>query len=347
MTKSSIADQKGAQSNPPWKEWFFRIVFLIGMGLVVILSIEAALRVIYREEAINGNYWGRGAFVEDAVLGYRHAPNFRGYAYRKNEFDSFFAISEDGLRQSNLKTQATHNKLLLLLGDSFTIGLGVSEKDTFAYRIQADLNHLGIGVINGAQTGYGVEQEVVLGKILAREFKPTAIVLSLFLGNDISNDFMKRYKHVEVRYGYRLPKDRWLGNSSFDYLRTHSYILLSLENRFKNHAAYKRFQEIRKADPSRSLEPTLSALRNFKVYCEENAIKCGVMIIPKRRGEQTFGEEIRTFLQEISMPHISLERQLFEEEDYFKRDGHWGAGGHKKAASQLVPFVRSIFQLDE
>ena len=67
----------------PGKKLSLWISYLLILLLAAITLLEVSLRILYREEAINGNYWGIGAFVQDADLGYRHAPGFRGYAYRE------------------------------------------------------------------------------------------------------------------------------------------------------------------------------------------------------------------------------------------------------------------------
>ncbi len=329
------------------------VAVLVGL-LATTTLLEVSLRILYREEALNGNYWGIGAFVQDADLGYRHAPGFRGYAYRENVFDSFFEISRDGLRQRNVETQAQYPKRLLLLGDSMTVGLGVNEDEGFAHLIQTTLNPHGIGVINGAQTGYGVEQEVKFGMSLAQKYRPDAIVINVFPGNDIKNDFLKKYKNIEVRYGYRLPKDRLLPLLPFDFLRTHSYIWLrlSIDERIANWRSprmgsrrMKHFEDLITKDPKAAVQPTLDALWRLKEFCAAVGIKLGVMLIPTKKGKQVADGHLRDALVKEAIPFLDLHGKLSAKEDYYSGDGHLNKHGHEKAAAFLATFVKNSIRI--
>lgn len=329
-----------------WKilsSWIKYFLFLL---LVTTTILEVSLRILYREEAVSGTYWGIGAFVQDADLGYRHAPGFRGHAYRENVFDSYFEISSESLRQRNVDEQAQYPERLLLLGDSFTIGLGVNEDEGFAHFIQTTLNPLGIGVINGAQTGYGVEQEVRFGMSLARKYQPTAIVINVFPKNDIAGDFLKGYENIDVRYGYKLAKDRWLPLLPADYLRTHSYTFKYIQGRIVNpwmkKFRRKYFREQILKDPKGTVKPTLDALRRLKEYSVTSGIKLGVMLIPNKSGKWLVNGHLRDMLIKEAIPFLDLHGKMFAKEDYFSGDGHWNKNGHEKAAAHLSTFVKDF-----
>ncbi len=317
---------------------YFCVLFVVAMAI-----FEIFLRVFYREEAVNGNYWGIGAFVEDAELGYRHAPHSTTYGYREGVFDSLFVISSDGLRQTNVAEQLQHPEILLLLGDSFTVGLGVTEDEAFPHLLQWTLNPLGIGVINGAQSGYGVEQEVALGISLARKYRPAAIVVTSYPENDIQDDFLKGYKNIDVRYGYRLAKDRLLPVAPVDFLRTHSYAWLYIDGRILAPWRHRRkmadFERLIAQAPKDAAQATLNALRRLRDFTAATGIKFGVMIIPSSRGERFLNGYLRDALIAESISFLDLHGKMFEKEDYFSRDGHWNARGHARAAKYLADFV--------
>jgi len=325
------------------------ILFWIMLFLLVItyslLIPEIILRFRYREEEINGNYWGIGAFEYSELLGYRHAPEFEGYAVRPGVFITPVQINHIGLRQANFEDQMQYPTRLLILGDSFAFGLGVKEESAFVSLMQAELNLENIGVLNGGQTGYSGEQEVRFGISLVPDLKPDIIILNLYPGNDIAGDFIKGYRNTDVEYGYRLPKDRWLPLQGIDYLRTHSYLWMLLENRInrtKPDPKYKRFNKLSESKPEKVIQPSLDAVRELHDFCEQNNIWFGIMMIPPRSGSTIFDDKLRMALGEYDIDVLDLGIKNYNEKDYIVGDGHWNENGHQKAAQYLVPFVRQL-----
>ena len=101
------------------------------------------------------------------------------------------SINEIGLRQRDLTSQLAYSRRLLILGDSFAFGLGVEEEESFAHLLQATLNPLGIGVINGGQTGYSIAQELALAKDLVTRLDPQTLLSCLLLDNDVTEDYFE------------------------------------------------------------------------------------------------------------------------------------------------------------
>lgn len=329
---------------------FFRLALVLLSLVFCLAGVEMALRVLYREEEATHSYLGRGAYVQDDRLGYRHAPGFRGYAYRRGEFECPVHISQNGLRQANFEAQRQYPARLLLLGDSFTFGLGVPEESLFATLIQPALNPQGIGVINGGQTGYCLEQEVKFGISLAPTVEPAMIIVCLYPSNDVSGDYYKDYQDVEVRYGYRLSKTRWLPIPAVDFLRTHLYSWHIVNTTFKRarmKKLSKALENLAKVNMERALQPTVDALTMLHDYCQEKNIKLGIMMIPSEQSKTTFDDPLKSFLNQKGIPVLDLSKKDFRREDCFPHDIHWNVRGHEKAAQYLAPFCLELFNQEK
>ena len=331
------------KSMPRRTRVFFWILLILLAAVLSLFGGEIALRALYRDQDVTGTYWGLHAFEADDVLGYRHASGYRGRVYRSGIFDCPVEISAYGLRQAGAGPQAEYERKILLLGDSFTFGLGVREESTFASLMRSSLNPDGIGVINAGQAGYSAEQEVALGMRLAPIMKPNVIILSLFLDNDIKDDYTGGFRNIEVRWGCCLSKDRRLPVSAIDFLRTHSYLWIFMAHRLHTEKLEKPPEVILISD---FIRPTLDAVEKLHDYCKNNGIRLGIVLIPPRSGGTAFDAPFKEGLEENDLAVLDLSENMIGGGAYFHIDGHWNVRGHERAAELLIPFTRSMLALD-
>ena len=326
-----------------------RAIAAVAVAVVLFgLTGESLMRIIYLEEEANGNYWGIGAFEPFELTGYRSKPGFEGRVYRSGDFDVSMRIFDHGLRQSDLFSQMSYEKKILFVGSSYTFGLGVEEREAFPARLAEVLNPLGVGVINGSQTGYGITQMVDFGIHPTEIVDPTAILLVLTFASYRENDYQRSYENIGVVDGYRLAKDRWLAGTGVDYLRTHSYLwmrvnFLSSQSRLR--ARLNRLWRRIVGDESQSGEPVplvelarpgLDALEKLKRHCEDNGITLGVILLTRRVTPLRLASHLRGRFESSGVPVLKVG---VSESHSFPTDGHWNAEGHRIVAERIGPFA--------
>lgn len=326
--------------------WALRVLALLVSTLG---TAELVLRLYYDEAEVNGNYWGHGAFEGSDSTGYRHAAGYSGRSVRHGSFDCEVRIGEEGLRQHDLDTQLAHPRRLLLLGDSFTFGLGIEEEKTFAALLGDSLNVEGVGVINAGQTGFGVEQERRLALELEETLEPSAVVLCLFLGNDFENDhFPSNHENVEVVHGYRLQRDRLAAGSILDLLRTRSFLWMRLAHLASHGRILERRQGFRllaRRKPGEAAQRTLAALLDLASHYREAGLPFGVMLIPStEQWHRELDALVTRTLEEEGIPLLDLRGGSFGWRSRFQGDIHWNARGHRRAADRLLPFVQGLLE---
>jgi hypothetical protein len=92
---------------------------------------------------------------------------------------------------------------ILALGDSFTMGVGVHEQDTFAAQLESGLNaaadrrgeSIHYEVINAGVGGYSTEQERLSYELFASAYEPQVVLLTMVYNDDLA--FVD-----EVKLGY-------------------------------------------------------------------------------------------------------------------------------------------------
>ncbi len=308
--------------------------------LMCFLLLEIFFRVYLYEEEADMNYWGRGAFQEDIEVGYIHTPNFKARAMRRPEFISHFEINKYGLRQRDMEKQLAFEQRVLFLGDSFTVGLGVEEEEMFTNRISRRLNELGIGVINGGQTGYCITQEYNFARKLLDQHYYNHIFLCLFLSNDIRGDYFQGYKKIDVKHGYRLLKARAFKNEAADYIRTHSYTFMYVKAFIK-----KKLRKPKGLEPEGFNHNSKLAIQDIIRLCDEQGIGLTIMLIPNFQKEIPHEEEFKNLFEERGIDYFKV---AVQRDDYFPIDGHWNRKGHGTASEAILQHISDtgLFNVD-
>lgn len=103
------------------------------------------------------------------------------------------------------------DKRILILGDSFIFGYGVSNNYTIAHYLGEILkkNKFDVDVINGGVTGYSSKLELTYYKRFGRKLNPDIIIVALW-----ENDFKDNYVYEHARF---LIIRAWFGRHSMLY----------------------------------------------------------------------------------------------------------------------------------
>lgn len=123
---------------------------------------------------------------------FAHRPGARGYQHNGDRDETIpIAISNRGLRDRNFGPKRANEYRTLILGDSFTFGIGERPEDTVARQLEAMLNETSNGkthtVINGGVSGYGPWQEHGLLRTVGFDLLPDLVILQVLPANDIDN----------------------------------------------------------------------------------------------------------------------------------------------------------------
>lgn len=163
-----------------------RLVLLTSSLLVSLLLVEGIVRVIEPREVLR-------EFFEtaDADVHHRFVPQARG-RQKTMEFDAGYEINSFGLRSPEIAlTKPPGVKRLLVLGDSFTEGIGVQGHETFPSLLQATLDRTQSPgrwqVINGGVASYSPLLEYLFLKTRGLALDPDAVILALDL-SDVFDD---------------------------------------------------------------------------------------------------------------------------------------------------------------
>lgn len=159
-----------------------RLALIVGGVLFAALLSEFLLRTVYTvPEVANPLY----SFHEsDPVLGWRGKRDVR-MRFRRPDFDAMIAQGADGWRLPQPAPPEQPARRILVLGDSFTWGWGVSQGEVFTDRLQSLLPDA--AVYNRGVNGFGTGQQLLLLQQELAEQHYDAVVL-MFFQNDVGDN---------------------------------------------------------------------------------------------------------------------------------------------------------------
>lgn len=170
--------------------------------LLSLLAAEVALRVFAPRrtfEVLAGAY--PAMFNASDVFPYRLRENYGG-RLAAADFDTTIQINSKGYRGSEFASNKGDARRVLVIGDSFTFGWGVNDDQTYPAVLQRLLEARApsqrIEVINaGFAACYSPDTYYLYLKRDGLALEPDAIVVGLFVGNDLDSDFAFENEWVE------------------------------------------------------------------------------------------------------------------------------------------------------
>ena len=213
------------------------IVTLLVVMVLFVLSIEITLRMIYKEFDLVPGWTSHDEYIPHAELIYSGVKN-RKYETKTDEFVERVTTNSLGFRDGEINKKASQTYRVLVVGDSFTFGHGISSNEnTYPQKLEDYLkNALGksktkIEVFNLGVKGYSPDQEYRLITTKLVSYEPDLIIWTLSNPGDLFNLIHASGWPVPALYDIKkkilIPKDarfNWLYAGKFIKLHTPAFI---------------------------------------------------------------------------------------------------------------------------
>jgi len=335
-------------------------LLLIGSVFFVLILAEGVTRLV-----MPNSVRLRLMHQPDKRLGYRLVPNYE-MGYKTSDFDSFVKINSEGLRDyEHQKDKDPNTFRILVLGDSFTFGVGVNLEDSYSKVLESMLNQSydsggnkkKYEVINAGIEGFGTGQEYIYLEELGIRYKPDLVIVGLF-SNDI-NDVMSEIPNSTFT-------KTWLKNHLYvlSYLRGLHKILLIRSKDVKT-TFFQIYQEQYPPEFKAAIQKTKEYLMKVHDFSYSNGAKTLILIVPScfeidrlewdkkgfgrlysddffNKNMSKFSDIFTEFGKEKSVPTLTL-LPTFRNSNirplYFTHDPHWTKEGHRLAAESIYNFL--------
>jgi len=165
-----------------FKDLLIDFAILIVILIIICLIGEVCARAVLKYTREGGTAVNLKIFEASDVYGWGHFPGA--------EADNI-KINSLGFRDDEVAPEKDANtKRILVLGDSFTFGMSVSQPEIFTEKLEKMLNEKKDGtkydVINGGAIGYTTDNEYLLMNEKGLSLNPDIVVLAFFAGNDVT-----------------------------------------------------------------------------------------------------------------------------------------------------------------
>lgn len=347
----------------------------VGGLIVLVLLFEAVTRLVgLRLPAIpQPGESDRGLWVYDSRKGWFHAPGSHGRAFMGGPDSADVRINALGLRGPDIQRgKAPGVVRVLVFGDSFVFGVGVSEEHTLTSRLERLLNRsdsVATGrrfeVINMGVSGYSTDQEYLLFEDIGAALGPDLVLLFCvdndFEGNtrdfayqayykpyfDLQPDGSLAVRNIPVptlRPGQRVKL--WLGRESnaWNAFRSRTAVASQLQ-------PFLNFFQVAVPRTTTDEQQALmhSLLRMFRNRAEAAGAEF-VMFNTGHRGERTpLFQALRPMLRRDGLRFLGLEGTLGEARSRqpeqlwdFGRDTHWNVDAHRLAAEVTNEYLTKV-----
>jgi lysophospholipase L1-like esterase len=203
------------RTRTTWKGAAANTLLLLLSTVAGLAFLEVAARFLYDAPNIRPPGDGLNEYHGEALYTLRpgHSDRYVSYLFDDTKHEFEVRISSQGLREKELGPKSGDEFRILVLGDSFTMGWGVSYEETYPHVLGELLNAARpakrITVINGGVAGYGPWQERIFLNERCWDLEPDVVLMQLFPENDVANTL--------TRIGKRLPtyNPQWEDRVSF------------------------------------------------------------------------------------------------------------------------------------
>ena len=269
-------------------------------------------------------------YLYDSRLGWRNIPGWKATTLGRK-----LTINSKGLRDREYPYEKSPEfKRVLVLGDSYAWGYGVSDEEIFTEVLEEELggSKKKVEVLNAAVSGWGTDQEYLYFLQEGHKYSPDIVLLAFFILNDPINNVNP------TQYGLRKPVFK---NTALELVNVP---VPKPEEMISGGRS--------EADP---IDLTVAIIRKLDEYCRGSGsklmvVKFGRFLDPSGPRLLDYEKKFEDALGKSGSPvYLDLDdefdRRGISKEQLLKGndDGHWNAYGH----AQTAKIVKEFFEAEK
>ncbi len=330
------------------------------IGLVLLMLFEFSLRFFWPQTATTSYVNGKSLGIRDEVLGYYYRPGAKAF-HKGPEFSVEYKINRHGLRDETEHPipKPSESTRILLLGDSFTFGIGSDYSKIWPVIFENKLRRDGyqVDVVKAGAAALDTQTEVLYLERLFPQYDPDIVAIA-FLPNDLHtntpivngvglSNTVKKPEANDITRKTATDRDVSLDSvllltrllMSNDLLYTKLYLMTVRKELFM-HPPHERER--------RQLQVTEDLFLRAVQYCKEKKADLLVLSIPQQfqvlyKANNYHSTDINVdfindqfkalavkegFAWVETFPEMVKDYRINKSDHYFRLDGHLNARGN-------------------
>lgn len=361
------------------REWSLKLALVLGGTVVALVLAELTIRLFPGAFGIHASleYYMPHVFAQDPDITWTLRPGASSpHQHFAGDYDVTVTIDPRGFR---VTPQRPSQPKLLMLGDSFTFGLGVEDDETFPYQLAERLP--GWNVLNAGYTGgASLDTQFAWLRRNVANLRPKLVLFQVFEANDYNEMFENVWQEtnergipVKIHTKYYVKNGRDIlsythqsfarrtaavirRSSHLGFLlvnKAEVFYFLTLPKLLGNAAHMEDTTEIREFADATFVKIKV-IVDAIQAHAAKYGYEAGFVFVP--RTYWTPGEKLRLYKSEIYEAYLrekgiryhTLDR-LWEEEArkiHLPNDAHYTAYGNAVVAEELRKWLVADYALN-
>lgn len=279
--------------------------------------------------------------------------NFVGRQWKNTgDFDVSVRINPDGFRDTKILS-SSKNQDWLLVGDSFSFGMGVEEQERFSNLLEKSLK---IKIFNISIPGAGLsDYQKLIAYAKTRGANCQNLIVGFCMENDLDyeNSFLSEDEKSKsnTAFSFLYSAKQWLTEHSAFYNMMTSFIhkVSFLKNRSQklglivgneDGVGLNILDEEALSDTAKKVAKLTEGFQALVVVIPSRALWIG----KNQEIEKTIHQKLIQKFRTLGLEVIDLKESFEADQNpmgfHFKNDPHWNKMGHQKAASVIAKFIQ-------
>jgi hypothetical protein len=165
------------------------LLILFVVLFIIVVFLEVSLKIFYPQQTLKDlQESSRKIFIEHDYLPFSLKPNSEDIHITK-EFDTNIKINSRGFRNQEFSLEKDTNiTRIMVFGDSFTLGHGVEEDETYSAFLEDMFGKERVEVINaGYKAAMSPDSYYLFLKNEISKYKPDIVIFGIWVGNDLTD----------------------------------------------------------------------------------------------------------------------------------------------------------------
>ncbi len=267
------------------------------------------------------------------------------------EFTMKFTTNLEGFRGP--APGSLSRRSILFLGDSFTMGYGVSDDEEFPALVRKALNERipdNVSIVNAGMGDNGNGRWVKFLRAEGKRYNPDLIVIQIsdndFRDNVREQLFMLTSEGELRERSLPPPGARWLIQKAVESVPglSYSYMIGFARQTFWDRKSSSPEYDSDKNGAAIEDHLLISIMQKVLVICRENGWDI-LAVIVDISGDRR--KELEKFFGAHNVSTIVIPTREERPDLYYKVDRHWNARGHRYTADRILEHLKGRFQLQK